>query len=104
MQFAERGGPALAPAKVPGKYPEDQCRHHQCPSQQRQVGHKEPTLVADRLIRTVVHPLTQVFAWFEVRDVFSGKRDCFSGFRISALPWGSEMQGEAAEAANLDPL
>jgi len=39
-----------------------------------------------------------------MRDMLTGERDGLSGLRIAALPRRTEVQGKAAESANLDPL
>ena len=53
---------------------------------------------------TLVDPLAQIFARFEMRDVFAGKRHGFTGLRVAALSRRTEMQREAAEATDFDAL
>ncbi len=59
-------------------------------------------LVADRLIRTVVHALAQILARFEMRNMLAGEGDRLSGLGIAALPRRTKMQRKASEAANFD--
>src|SRR6185312_14096365 len=61
-------------------------------------------LVADRAVLSVIHPLTQVLAGLEVRNVLAGERDGLAGLGIAPLAGRSKVQREAAKAANLDAL
>src|SRR5580704_4754399 len=56
------------------------------------------------MIGAVIHPLTQVLAGLEVRNVLARERDGLTGLGIAALARGPEVQREAAEAANFDAL
>ena len=109
MQFAEGGGPALSPTEVSGEYADDQRRRppeSKSAAIDRSCGpaafSQASSSIADRLIRTVVDPLAQIFARLEVRYMFAGKRHRLAGLRIAALPRRPKMQREAAESANLD--
>src|SRR5690606_35249029 len=52
----------------------------------------------------VADALAQFLAGLEVGHVLAGKRDGLAGLGIAAGTWRPVMQGEAAEAADLDPL
>src|SRR5690606_11969497 len=52
----------------------------------------------------VADALAQFLAGLEVGHVLAGKRDGLAGLGIAAGAWRPVMQGEAAEAADLDPL
>ena len=58
----------------------------------------------DREMTARVNSLAQVFAGLEVRDVLSGQRNGFAGFRIAPDSGRSEMQRKAAESAYFNPL
>src|SRR5204862_5076832 len=60
--------------------------------------------VADRPVGAVVHPLAQILAGLEVRDVLARERHRLAGLGVASLAWRPEMQREAAEAADLDAL
>ena len=61
-------------------------------------------LVADRVRLSRIDPLAQILARLEMRNVLAGERDRLAGLRIAALARRTEMQREAAEAADLDAL
>src|SRR5215469_12277812 len=50
----------------------------------------------------VVHAIAQVFARLEVRHVLARQRHGVTGFGVAPHAWRTEMQREAAEAADLD--
>src|SRR5207237_9153240 len=60
--------------------------------------------VADRPVGPVVHPLAQILAGLEVRNVLARKRHRLAGLGVASLAWRPEMQREAAEAADLDAI
>src|SRR6202521_1476709 len=60
--------------------------------------------VADRPVGAVVHPLAQILAGLEVRDVLTRERDRLAGLGVAPLAGRTEVQRETAEAADLDAL
>src|SRR5262249_37362852 len=58
--------------------------------------------VADRTACAVIYPFAQILARLEVRHVLAGQRDGFACLRVAALARRTEVQREAAEAADLD--
>ena len=58
--------------------------------------------VLDREVSAGVDPLAEVFTGLEVRDMLARERYRLSGLRVTADPGRPEMQGEAAESADLD--
>src|SRR6266480_1141080 len=60
--------------------------------------------VADRPVGAVVHPLAQVLAGLEVRDVLARERDRLAGLGVAPLARRPEVQRETAEAADFDAL
>src|ERR1700736_2226265 len=60
--------------------------------------------IADRSIRALVHALAQVLAGLEVRDVLARERHRLAGLGVASLARRAGMEGEAAEAADLDAL
>src|ERR1700722_8024453 len=60
--------------------------------------------ITDRLIRTVIDALTQVFSGLEMRYVLARQRHRFAGFGIAALTRRTKMQRKTSEAPDLDAL
>ncbi|MNE80559.1 hypothetical protein D3C80_1771400 [compost metagenome] len=52
----------------------------------------------------LIHPITQLLAWLEVRNEFSVETDRLTGFRITANPWSTVVQREAAKPPDLDTI
>src|SRR2546430_16397846 len=60
--------------------------------------------VADRPVGAVVHPLAQVLAGLEVRDVLARERDRLAGLGVAPLARRGGGPRENAEAADFDAL
>lgn len=56
------------------------------------------------LLGLVVHPIPQFLPRLEMRNEFAVEADGLAGLGVAADAGGAVVQGETAEAADLDPL
>lgn len=52
----------------------------------------------------LIHPIAQLLPRLEMRDEFAVEGDRLAGFRVSADAGRAVVEGEAAEAADLDAV
>lgn len=52
----------------------------------------------------LIHPIAQLFPWLEMRDELSVQSNRLAGFWVAADAGGAVVEGEAAEAADLDAV